>query len=178
MITDSLNKARNLDRKCFVTPPTLKIEDSCPKKEIFLVQTFHQGNNLLQDIVTKNWDSITKHPHLKVFQNYKLTVANRRPKNLRDLLTSSTFVEKKINPSNKCWNPKLCRYCPILNRSGSITSRTTGWTIKIDLWTKLDPQAKNALSQWPKYVVKLNNMGTKMYQYLLLIPTLYLLSLM
>ena len=32
MITDSLNKDRNLERESLVTPPTPKIEDSCPKK--------------------------------------------------------------------------------------------------------------------------------------------------
>ena len=134
MVLEAQTKARNLTRETLIFPLIPKNQEIVvpPKKEVFLVQTYHQGNNPLQQMITNNWDCITKHPHLKAFQNCKLVVANRRPKNLRDLLTSSTFLEKDKKPisKNKCWNPRLCRYCPILNKTGTITSKTTNRTYK------------------------------------------------
>ena len=70
-------------------------EDTNNKKVIVLIQNYNPDNNPLQDIVTKSWSMVTKNPHLKQVSTHELIIANRSPKNLRDLLTSSSFKEGK-----------------------------------------------------------------------------------
>ena len=105
-----------------------KTQEDTNQKLIVLIQNYNPDNNTLQDIVTKSWSMVTKNPHLKQFSTHELIIANGRPKNLRDLLTSSSFKEgkKRKGKSKKCWNTKNCRYCPFLNTEGTITSKVTG----------------------------------------------------
>ena len=132
LIHDSLEKARNLDRHTLLWP-SKDIEKSKTNSEIFLIQTFHPGNNPLQTIVSQNWDYLQTNPHLKAFQDCKLTIANRRPPNLRNILTQASFTDhanQKTGKKNVCKMGTKCRYCPKIVKSGNITSKTTGRSYK------------------------------------------------
>ena len=67
------------------------------EKKVVVIQTYNPRNNPIQDIISNNWDGLRTHPHLKLFRDNKLTVANRCLQNLRDLLTSLNFVEYTTN---------------------------------------------------------------------------------
>ena len=129
-VMQALIKARQANRMELLATP-IENENTNRVKNVILVQTYNPGNNTLQNIVSKNWDLIHKHPRLKEFNNCNLLVANRRPKNLRDILTSSTFIEKhKKTIDKKCWNPAKCRYCPRISHQGTISSNINRRTYK------------------------------------------------
>ena len=120
-------KARNLDRDTLLQERIPNNEKEKDDKAVFLIQTYCPDNNPLKDIITKNWQSISKNPYMKTFKNHKLVMGFRRPKNLRDILVRSKFTEKTKHPVKKlCWNTSKCRYCPKLNTTGVITSKSTG----------------------------------------------------
>ena len=127
LVWGAFDKARNLNRLDLLSDkePTTQKSDLA-ENNIFLIQTYNPGNNPLQDIIKNNWNFLQKNPHLKVFQTSNLTVANRRPPNLRDLLTQATFTEPgKPKPLKRCRMGHNCRYCPLLSHTGKITSKKT-----------------------------------------------------
>ena len=128
LVDQALIKAREQSRDTLleVKPP----KEKSAEKQCFLIQTYHPDHNPLQEIVSENWKFVTKNPNLKMLNDIKLTIANRRPKNLRDLLTNSTFLDHapKRRRINRCWNPIACRYCPKLEKTGRITSTSSGRT--------------------------------------------------
>ena len=127
LVTDSLIKAKSMNRKHLLD--NAKQAQTEELEKIFLIQTYNPGNNPLQELISSNWNYLQQNPHLKVFRNCKLIVANRRPPNLRDILTKATFSEKcprLKNTKAKCSKGTNCRYCTKLSTCGRITSKVTG----------------------------------------------------
>ena len=77
-------------------------------------------------MITNNWDYITKHPHLKPLQNCKLDVANRSLKNPQPFCKRTKNQNLKTNAGT----PDYVDIAPIMNKIGSITSKTTNRTYK------------------------------------------------
>jgi hypothetical protein len=65
--------------------------------------------------------------------DFKIIFGNRKPKNLTDLIIRADLpkIEKFPVPTPTCKRIRTCRYCPILNKSGRVTSTSMGRKYKI-----------------------------------------------
>ena len=116
-----------------------------------LISTFHPTLQPLPRIVHRNWDMLDASSSTLPLHRRKLVCGFRRPPNLRRLLTKAKVprLNRPIRPANvtspshpglpsqgdsqsvntphpkHCLSQGRCRYCPILNRTGFITSRST-----------------------------------------------------
>ncbi len=109
-----------------------KVEDNI---KLFMITTYNPGDRILQGIISKNWEVLKHSSTTKHLGETKLVSGSRRPKNLRDHLVSAKVPQKKYTKRDKpcCTDvnwciTKQCRYCPLLDHSGTITSTTAGHT--------------------------------------------------
>ena len=138
ILLESMLKANNKDRKSLLEkgkpiPPTGEVGNT------FLTTTYHRHYSGLREQVESTWDLLGRSSTTRFLQSKPLKVGYRRPKNLRDILTRAklpkadpgttdpvmTSGNELSPPRKKCTNSK-CRYCPCLNKTGKIRSKTTG----------------------------------------------------
>ncbi len=115
----------------------IKDKDVEEDNQLFMITTHHPGDRTLQNIISKNWEVLKRSSTTKHLGETRVVFGSRRPKNLRDHLVSAKVPQaeyiKRDKPCctdvNRC-NTKQCRYCPLLDHSGRITSTSTGRTYK------------------------------------------------
>jgi hypothetical protein len=134
LIEEAIIKTRRINRASTLTQSDTDKKDT-NKSTLFLITTYKPGTNILKNIVDTNWPNLGRTNTTENLYNAKIIYGYRRNKNLRDILVNSklpdTQPKRNIkqdgppNPLNKCQSRK-CTYCPFLDRSGKITSTTTG----------------------------------------------------
>ncbi len=112
-----------------------KSEDDIVDENLYFIQTYCPEFEEVTKIVRNNWDLLKRSSATKVLGENRVICGFRRPKNLRDILVRAKLpkqktqgeMTKKLNSQNrnKCSNLK-CNYCPLINKSGRITSTKTG----------------------------------------------------
>ena len=126
-------KAKSNSRDELLKPKT--DGETAGKKErqsTFLTTTYAPNFNGFKRKVTQTWDLLDRASNTRRIHENGLVVGYRRTKNLRDLLVRAKLpecpIESCVDPPHldKTCKNKNCRYCPILNRSGKITSHSTG----------------------------------------------------
>ena len=135
LLVEAILKAYNKDRMSLLdTGKTKPI--SSGEETIFLTTTYNRQYNGLHKQVESTWDLLGRSSTTRFLQTKTVKVGYKRPKNLRDILTRARLPSPKPTEENdstdpsmkktiKCENPE-CRYCPRMNRTGKITSHTTG----------------------------------------------------
>jgi hypothetical protein len=132
LVEEALIKVRRIDRLTLLQPST-----NPPKNDqdnLFLVNMFNPSGTPLRDIVSDTWPLIGRSHNTEYLYTKQVTFGNRRSQNLRDILIHAKLPDLKETPSrplsqskNKaCKARTVCRYCPKLDKSGTITSNTTG----------------------------------------------------
>jgi len=87
LLEEAAIKARRLDRDKLLGPRDAPTEN---RENVILVTTYEPTQDVLRDITKKNWDYLGKSPTtLHMYQEKKIMMAYRRPKNLRDLLVKA-----------------------------------------------------------------------------------------
>ena len=134
LIEEAVIKARRIDRSTTLQPKEPK-DNTNNQETMFLITTYNPNANILKNIVDANWPNLGRTNTTVSLHSARVMYGYRRNKNLRDILVSSkitTETTKRLtnpdgppNPLNKCQSRK-CTYCPYLDRSGDITSTTTG----------------------------------------------------
>ena len=134
LIEDAAIKVRRMDRSTILTQ-THKEPQQEPQQKLFLITTYDPQENLLKKIVDTNWPNLGRTNTTTNLYTAQITYGHRRNKNLKDVLVNSQVTrdqpkqrakpEDPPNPLNKC-KSKKCTYCPYIDRTGSITSTTTG----------------------------------------------------
>ena len=132
-LLESLLKSHNRDRGMLLKPPV--VEDTKDEKvDVFLTTTYNKTFPGLRNQVESTWDLLGRSSTTRHISETNLKVSYRRPKNLRDHLVRSKLPKlddqcqtKDSGPRTKCENAK-CRYCLRLNKTGRVTSNTTGRT--------------------------------------------------
>jgi hypothetical protein len=127
ILIEALIKARRQDRATLLTSHKTKETDPTDNN-VFLITTFNPTAYFLRQIVTKNWDLLSRSKSTRLISESKIVFGHRRPKNLRDILVKAklpqlTNISTWQQPT--CTNTR-CRYCPCINKTGTITSKTTG----------------------------------------------------
>ena len=123
-----LLKAQNMDRNSLIHPPA---PQSAPNTEpqVFAVTTFHPSFKDFRNIITENWDHLSRSPATRDMHTSKIIFGNRRPKNLREHLVKAKlpFAPRCTNkPARSRCKTRDCRYCPRINVSGRIKCRLNG----------------------------------------------------
>ena len=140
LIEDSLLKVRRLDRSTLLDKPNPQPRDKSDEERFFLITTYNPSSPNFADILTKNWEILSTSEDTAFLSGSKIIYGFRRNQNLKDRLCkarvnynpNSITNPRDINvtlprsQSNKiCKNPR-CRYCPLLNTTGRVTSTSTG----------------------------------------------------
>ena len=131
MIETSLIKARRRDRTELLK---LAVPTNATKESTFYFITTHfPGPNSPRAIVEKNWPILAKNRPTRNLYDAKIIYGKRRPHNLRDHLVTAKVKPVTSNLSvnqntphilNNCTSTS-CRYCPLLDSSGTIKSHST-----------------------------------------------------
>ena len=134
-LSAALNKANNRDRDELLSPRADNSSSDTQPPPLFCIIPYNPGNPAVRKILQDNWHILEMDPRLKCVADKPLTVGHTRLSNLRDDFVHSklrypppptpTLAPVQANPDKICKSNR-CRYCPHLNRSGKITSHTTG----------------------------------------------------
>ena len=104
----------------------------------------------------ENWPLLNKSKTTRNIADSKLIFGLRRNKNLSDYLvrasTQSEMTDKPNIERNLCQRPNICRYCPIINKTGKIKSLSNGKSF-VTL-TRVNCQSSNLI-----YAITCNNCG-------------------
>ena len=107
-----------------------KISDNV--KSFYCIITHNPATPPLQSIVLNNWDQMLKSKTTRLYHDAKLIFGKRKNKSLKDKLVRATTSTNSQRPKiphttqHPCKRPNSCNYCPKLNKSGNLTSFTTG----------------------------------------------------
>ncbi|XP_064633637.1 uncharacterized protein LOC135491594 [Lineus longissimus] len=130
LIEESLIKAHRQNRAALITaqPNTPTEEEAQPP--FFFVTTYNPAQTEPYKIISENKDILARHRTTLHLFECPITQGFRRPPNLRDLLVRAKLdnLTSTTTKTNQliCLSPSRCRYCPRLDTTGRITSRTTG----------------------------------------------------
>ena len=134
LIEGALIQARRADRTKLLRPKDKSVQTFDDSK-LFCITTHSPGHNLMRNIVEDNWPILGRTNTTMPLHSKKIIFGNRRNKNLKDILVNAKLPDKTIPrsiqqqrsklPLRPCWTVK-CRYCPTINRTGSITSHNSG----------------------------------------------------
>jgi len=139
LIEKAVIDVRRKDRSELLKPKIEPLAEIQTNPDLFLISiqiisTYNPGNNPLNKIVKDNWPLLGRTNTTETLHCSRVVFGHRRNKNLRDILVHAKLGSGNksktvkpmdpIDPQNKC-TTKTCNYCPLLDRSGSITSTTT-----------------------------------------------------
>ena len=101
-------------------------------KTFYLITTHNPTNPPLREIVESNWSLLNKSKTTRALDSAKLIFGKRRNKNLADHLVraSTKTIDKSHHnvENNPCNRLKNCRYCPMIDTTGTLRSTSTGKT--------------------------------------------------
>ena len=142
LILSSLKRSLDLDRDTLLNKEALKgtpngimpaqtSTETLNNKGLtfYCITTHNPTNPPIKDIVTQNWHLVQKTQTTRHLEDARLIFGLRCNKNLSDqLVRASTSTAKKGSyiSEHMCNRPSVCKYCPKINRTGKISSTTTG----------------------------------------------------
>ena len=116
-------------------------------KRFFCITTHNPLNPPIREIVSKNWQILGKSSGTRHLVDNTVVFGLRRNKNLSDCLVRATTCTIQNNTkhieNSPCKRPNTCRYCPKLNRSGKIQSRT--YKLDFSSKVKVNCQSENVI---------------------------------
>ena len=104
--------------------------------QAFSITTFTPTGNPNKNIIKDHWDILGTSAATQNLYELRIVHGHRRPPNLRDSLVHAKLKLKTKSVAAtsgreiiNCINSR-CRYCPLMNHSGRITSSSTGKSFK------------------------------------------------
>ena len=111
---------------------TLKTTTNATNKPdtFYCITTHNPRNPPIREIIHTNWEVLQKTKTTRDIYESNIIFGLRRNKNLSDHLvrasTKTNLQHDTYISTHPCNRPSLCRYCPKINHTGQITSKTTG----------------------------------------------------
>jgi hypothetical protein len=135
IVEEALIKARRADRQSLLNP-TRPDQPKDKEKQFFLITHYNPEEAPLEDIVKQTWPILGRSIHTENAYAKRVIFGHSRTKNLKDILVHAKLPKVKPDSrllrirsaARRCVAKSLCRYCPKLNKSGNITSTSTGNT--------------------------------------------------
>ena len=128
VLTEALLKANQFTRDQLLNKTRQTETD---QKNLYPISTFHPSGNILKQAISRNWHLLNRSCSTRGLTEHKLVFGHRRNKNLKDILVKAKINYNPDDPEgpsphlcdtdNTC-KTKKCRYCPLLDKSGKITS--------------------------------------------------------
>ena len=154
LINEALNRAEAQDRQSLLSKndpnsqhTTKKALDKSNNTDLsfYLVTTHNPKNPPIRDIITSNWSLLEKSKTTRFLTDAKIIFGSRRNKNLSDQLVraSTKTISNHGETNHDCKRTQACRYCPTLNKSGTLISTTNGR--KFQSMTKVSCQSSNLI---------------------------------
>ena len=137
-----MERTELLEQKTLLNKETLKEHLVAPEnKKFYCVTTHNPLNPPVQDTITNNWEILGKTKTSRPILDAEIIFGLRRNKNLSDhLVRASTSAKNNENrpkriDSRPCNRSSTCRYCPLLNTTGSFVSKRDNltYTSKINI---------------------------------------------
>ena len=126
IIDNAIKKAMDLDREDLLNPVQQNKTDS---RILPLVTTHNPQNTNVAPIVYQLNDVLkTDETMSKIFKNRKFINSRRQPKNLRRILTKSSFKETTEFHVTKCQDPR-CGTCPYIRQGQSFNFNGKQFTV-------------------------------------------------
>ena len=135
LVTEAMRKAELQDRDALIAQNAplnhnTKRLVTETHNNFYLVNTHNPTNPNLRKIIEENWPLLNKSKTTRFLRDAKLIFGLQRNKNLSDqlVLASTRTIDHNIPNMvhNPCQRSKNCCYCPLLNRTGILTSSVTG----------------------------------------------------
>ncbi len=144
LIQSSLEKVCALDRSTLLAPKKKQARD---KDKVFFTTTYNPANPNLRKSILDNWPLLADNPSSRAtLLPKKVIFGFRRPPNLKNELVRTKIPKNKSlgkvlpGTSNPCNRVGKCTICPIIDKSGKITSHSTG----IQYHTKIHVSCKSS----------------------------------
>ncbi len=131
-LQEALRKASALDRTILLIPKDDNLDEI--SKDLFLVMTHNPANPEVKKALDDNWHLIKQERTLAPLHDTTVKIGFRRPPNLQDLLVKArlngptrSLAQTSGRINNPCFYTSniTCRYCPIMDRTGTIMSTVT-----------------------------------------------------
>ena len=133
ILSEAYERAKSKGRLDLLRPKEIEEDTNVIPTGTFLTTTYTPSFDGLRTQVMKTWDLLDRANSTRQIHERGITVGYRRPKSLRDILVKARLpAEKSPNSgggelkSEKSCKSKNCRYCPILDTTGTIKSHSTG----------------------------------------------------
>ena len=159
LVLKALERTNLLKCETLINKETLKeIRHEPENKKFYCVTTHNPLHPPIRDTITNNWELLGKTKTSGQLLDAEIVFGLRRNKNLSDhLVRASTSTKENENQSKRidlkpCNTPSTCRYCPLLNTSGSFTSKGDNLTYK----SKINCQSSNCI-----YLITCSHCGTQ-----------------
>ena len=167
LVTAAYNRSLDLDRDELLNkellkstsmditkPPTAQTTNA--HDTFYCITTHNPRNPPIREIINKNWESLQKTKTTRDIYESKIIFGLRRNKNLSDHLvrasTRTNTEHETYISTHPCKRPNSCRYCPRINHTGHIVSKTTGQ--QFPTMTNINCQSSNII-----YLVTCSNCG-------------------
>lgn len=152
VIISAFKRARQMDRNALVFPaPADHKPPDTPK--VIAVTQYHPTCRVFEDSTRRNWDLLGRSTTTRYLFEHKLIVAYKRPKNLGEGLIRARLPQLRRVSGPAIARPscttKNCRYCPIINKTGRIKSKTTARSYVCMQNSLLQKQQSGLLPQLP-----------------------------
>ena len=135
LVLKALACTESLERDTLLNKETLKEPIPSPEhKKFYCVTTHNPLNPAIKDTIIRNWEFLGKTKTSRPLLDAEMIFGLRQNKNLSDHLvraSTSTKTNEKMPKridSRPCNRRSTCRYCPLLNTTGSFTSKGDNMT--------------------------------------------------
>ena len=130
IVSEALKRAEAQDRPTLIAknaPQNIQKDKTQNDLAFYLVVTHNPANPPITDIVRKNWSLVEKSKTTRFLTDAKLIFGARRNKNLSDhIVRASTNTRQTNIIPPVCNRTRTCKYCPNINKSGTLKSTTNG----------------------------------------------------
>ena len=101
-------------------------------QKLFLITEYNPSLMDLKSLINKYWPMLDRSSSTRFLVDQQIVFGHRKPKNLSDYLIRTDLVKtEKVTKKPKCHSFPKCKHCPLINKSGKISSSSTGRTYKI-----------------------------------------------
>ena len=131
-LAKTLRRAACLSRSDLLSNTSTPLPAITTTRKIFCVLTHNKHSPPVKTYVERHWPLLGRREATRCLTDTEVIYSHKRPPNLKDLLVRAklpTTHPSFETPTCKAVN-RTCKYCPLLNTSGSFTHPQTGRTHK------------------------------------------------
>ena len=136
LLNDTMGKVRGMARDTLLQQRPPQHSQHMNQNKLFMITQYHPTLPPVKNIIQENWNTIQASKYGSFLGDKEVIIGYRRATNLKDILVKSRTRYNPTQPNipvgtatgrNQC-STNNCRYCPIIDVSGTAKSSHTGRT--------------------------------------------------